>query len=136
MDRPLWQILLAMLLVGLAVERAAVGFVLYESALVPALFVAYGLQVAAAVATALGMWLGRPWTIVALLALGATLVAAALLESLWLGVRPAISAASEVLIVLLSTGALALVLRHEFGGGASHSSERGPDPATKDARLR
>ena len=115
MHRPLWQILLAIFLVGFAVRRAAVGFVLSEGDLEPSLFVAYGLQAAVAIAAAIGLWLGRPWTIAAVLVLGVTVVAAALLE-VWLGVRPAITAVGEVLIVGLSTGALALVLRHEFRG--------------------
>jgi hypothetical protein len=114
MDRPLWQMVLALLLVGFAVQRAAVGFVLLSGDVQPLMFVAYGLQVAAAVVTAVGMWLGRRWSIGALIVLGVALAATAILESLWLGVRPAVASAGEILVLALSIGALGFVLSREF----------------------
>jgi hypothetical protein len=124
MDRPLWQIMLAILFVGVAAQRAAVGFALAGAEVEPSLFAAYCLQGAAAIAAAIGVWAGRPWAIGAVLALGATLVAGALLESFWLGVRPAITAVSQMLIVALSTGALALVLRRELRAEPHASSNQ------------
>jgi len=113
-DRPLWQILLPLMLVGLAVQRAAVGTALFAGELGSVIVVAYVLQGLAAVAAAVGVWLGRRWTVGALLTLGAMLIASALLEGFWLGVRPPLASVGEILIVTLSTGALVLVLRREL----------------------
>ncbi|TMA32259.1 MAG: hypothetical protein E6J87_13445 [Deltaproteobacteria bacterium] len=116
MDRPLWQMLLPLFLIGLTIHRATIGFVLYETEMSPALVAAYVLQTASALAAAVAIWLGRPWTVGILLALGALLAAASLLEGFWLGLRPPVVSVSEVLVIALSTGALALVMRREFGG--------------------
>jgi len=116
MDRPLWQMLIPLFLIGLAIYRATIGFVLYETEMSPALVAAYVLQTASALAAAVAIWLGRPWTVGILLALGALLAAASLLEGFWLGLRPPVVSVSEVLVIALSTGALALVMRREFGG--------------------
>ena len=89
---------------------------LYETEMSPALVAAYVLQTASALAAAVAIWLGRPWTVGILLALGALLAAASLLEGFWLGLRPPVVSVSEVLVIALSTGALALVMRREFGG--------------------
>ena len=114
MDRPLWQILIPILLLGVGAHRAALGFALSASHMGPAVVVSYGLQTAAALATALAIWRGAPWAVGMLLVLGMLLVAGALLEGFWLGLRPPIASVSEVLMIALSTGALALVFRREF----------------------
>jgi hypothetical protein len=116
MDRPLWWILIPLFLVGLAIHRATIGFVLYTTEMSPALVAAYGLQTAVALAAALAIWLGRSWTVGILLVLGTMVAAAALLEGFWLGLRPPIVSVSEVLVIALSTGAFPLVMRREFGG--------------------
>ncbi len=123
MDRPLWQILIPILLIGLAVHRAALGFMLYASEMNPALVAAYALQTGMAFAAALAIWLGRSWTVGVVLALGTMLAAASLLEGFWLRSRPPIASVSEVMIIVLSTGALALVMRREFGAGNRESNE-------------
>jgi hypothetical protein len=43
--------------------------------------------------------------------------AAALLEGFWLGLRPPMSSVGELLMIALSTAALALAFRREFGHG-------------------
>ncbi|MGH7337903.1 MAG: hypothetical protein ACREI7_10010 [Myxococcota bacterium] len=116
MDRPLWQILIPIFLLGVAAHRAALGFALYASNMGPAVATAYALQTAAALATALAIWQGRPWAVGVLLVLGLLLAAGALLEGFWLGLRPPIVSVGEVLMIALSTGALALVFHREFGG--------------------
>jgi hypothetical protein len=115
MDRPLWQILIPIFLLGVAAHRAALGFALYASHMGPAVVAAYGLQIAAALVTALAIWQGRPWAAGVLLVLGMLLAATALLEGFWLGLRPPIASVGEVMMIALSTGALALVFRREFG---------------------
>ena len=113
-DRPLWQILIPIFLLGVAAHRAALGFALYESEMGPAVTAAYGVQAAAAVATAVAIWLGRAWAVGVLVVLGILLAAAALLEGFWLGLRPPMASVSEMVMIALSTGALALVFRREF----------------------
>jgi hypothetical protein len=118
MDRPVWQILIPIFLIGVAAHRAALGFALFVSQMGPAVAAAYALQTAAALATAFAIWRGSPWTVVMLLVLGTLLASAALLEGFWLGLRPPMASVGEVLMIALSTGALALVFRREFGNGA------------------
>jgi hypothetical protein len=113
MSRPLWQILLPLFLLSFAVHRAAAAVML--SSVDPLFVAAYGLQTLAALATALGIWLGRAWVLGALALLGIAVVATALLEGLFLDVRPAPVAFSQALVAAVATGALLLVLRHEFG---------------------
>lgn len=125
MDRPLWQILLSLFFVGLAIQRGATGAVLQLSDQGPAVLAAYAVQVVLALATALGLWLGRTWTIPALLALAGALAVSALIESFWLGVRPPVAAISQIAIVVLSACGLAYLLRHEFEG----------DPDARDRGL-
>jgi len=48
MDRPLWQILIPIFLLGVAAHRAALGFALYASHMGPAVVAPYGFQIAAA----------------------------------------------------------------------------------------
>jgi hypothetical protein len=120
MDRPLWQMLIPIFLIGVAAHRAALGFALYAAHMGPAVAALYGLQTAAALATALAIWLGRAWAVGVLIALGMILGGAALLEGFWLGLRPPMASVSELLMIALSTGALALVFRREFGNGGDH----------------
>ena len=121
MDRPLWQILIPIFLLGVAAHRAALGFALHASHMGPSVVAAYGLQTAAALATALAIWQGRSWAVAVLLVLGMLLATSALLEGFWLGLRPPIVAVGEVMMIALSTGALALVFRHEFSGDRDRS---------------
>ena len=117
MDRPLWQILIPIFLIGVAAHRAALGFALYANHMGPAVAAVYGIETIAALATALAIWLGRTWAVGVLIVLGMILGGAALLEGFWLGLRPPMSSVGELLMIALSTAALALVFRREFGHG-------------------
>jgi hypothetical protein len=125
MERPLWQILIPIFLIGVAVHRAALGFALGASHLGAAVVAIYALQVGAAFAAALAIWLGRPWAAGVVIALGVVLCAAALFEGFWLGLRPPMASLSEMLMIALSTGALALVFRREFRGGRDQREAQG-----------
>jgi hypothetical protein len=124
MDRPLWQILLSLLIAGLALQRGAALLALHAAGggVEGAALGLFAVQGAAALLAALGIFLGSAWAIAALVALGGVLVASTALEAFWLGIRSPIGAVSTMLIVALSTAALALVLRHEF---SSPADERG-----------
>jgi|SRR5688572_20362622 len=117
MDRPLWQTLIPLFLIGVAAHRAALGFALHATHIEYAVVVLYGLQTSAAIAAAIAIWLGRMWAVGMLIALGVILAGAVLLEGFWLGLRPPLAAVSELLIIALSTAALSFVLRREFAPG-------------------
>jgi hypothetical protein len=118
MHRPLWQIFLTLFVLVFAVQRGFVGVMFYlEDAEVSSLVLAYGFQTLAGLATTLGLWMGRRWVLGALLVLGTSVAATAILDSFFLGVRPVAMAVGEVLVAALSTGALLLVLRREFANG-------------------
>jgi hypothetical protein len=119
MDRPLWQTLIPLLLIGLAAHRAAAGFVLFASDVPTAFVAAYALEVAAALVAAVALWLGRPWSVAFLVVLGAMLAISSLLETFWFGLRAPVQSAGEVLIIALSTAALALVLHRELRPGGT-----------------
>lgn len=137
MERPLWQILLTLLLLGFLVRRGAVGVMLYLDGAAPAGLVgAYVAQVAIGLVAAAGLWLGRRWVLAALLVLGVAIGGTALLESL-LGLRPILAAVAELLVVALGIGALFLILRHELGGGPRDAREPGvPREARQATRAR
>jgi hypothetical protein len=111
--RPLWQIFLTLLVLGFVVQRAGAVAFLHLSQGPPALLAGLALQIAAGLATAAGLWLGRRWVIAAIALLGISVVATALL-GVYLGVLPAMLAISQTLIAALSTGALVWVLRYEL----------------------
>jgi hypothetical protein len=123
MHRPLWQIVLTLLIVGFVVRSGAAAVVAFLAEGEPSLLAAYAFQTAAGVATALGLWLGRPWVLGALVVLAVAIAASAFLESLVLGIRPLVTALGEVLIVAVATGALFLALRREFAGAADGSTD-------------
>lgn len=117
MARPLWQILLPIF---------ALAFALYRGALAAAIgpraphgsslfFFAFAFQAAAALVVALGIWLGRRWAAGAVVILGVAVAATAILQVYAVGATAAFAAMSEVLVAALGTGALAYVLRREFG---------------------
>lgn len=124
MDRPLWQIVLALFVMAFVIQRAATGVVLHLGGAAPALAAVQAVQVAAGLAAALGIWLGRPWAPGALLVLGAAVAAAAIFEGFFLGVRPPLFALSEAGVVAVASGGLALLLHRELGGaGVSATGE-------------
>lgn len=114
MERPLWRILLPILLLVFAVNRGgsvAMALLGEASGLLAA---AHSAESAAACAAALGVWLGRPWGAAFVLVLALALGATALLEAFFLGVRPAAAAIAQLIVVALGGGALALLMRREL----------------------
>jgi len=119
MDRPLWQTLLGIFVVGLAVRSAAVAYVCFHSDVGAELLgPAYAAQAVAAAVTALGLFLGRRFVLAALVLLGITVAGIAILEGFVLGVQPALFALSQVLVAALATAALFYVLDRELGSPA------------------
>jgi hypothetical protein len=102
--------------------------VLHEEQRAPILMLLWGVQIAAALATAVGVWIGSRWTVATLLTAGASLVISTLVESLALGMQPLLAASAEILIVVLATGGLAVMLRSRPGGDGSERHTARPQP--------
>jgi membrane protease YdiL (CAAX protease family) len=117
MDRPLWQIVLAFLLLFFAVQRGAVAAAGYLASGAPALTAAYAGSALASIVAALGIWLGRGWARGAVVALGIAVVATALLQGATFGAAAFPGTATEVILAALGTGALVMVLGRECGKG-------------------
>lgn len=122
MARPLWRILLPILILTFAAHRLAVALFLdARGQLISAGFL---LQAVSAVLLALGIWLGARWVLGAVLALGISIAATACL-AMWTAGVFAWPYLSQVLVTAVATGILFLVLRHEFYG-ARGTDEEGP----------
>jgi hypothetical protein len=132
MDRPLWRILLPILILVLALHRA--GLAAFQ-VLGPAeeragvLLLAHGAEAVAAIAAALGLWLGRTWAAWAILALGVALGATGLLQAFYLGVRPPAAAVAQLLAAALGAGALGLLIRRELAHPAVLGDADDPEGA-------
>ncbi len=129
-DRPLWQFFLALFLVFFAIQRGQLGAMIFLSEASPALVVAYGLQTALALATALGIWLGWLGAVGLVVALGSSVAATVLFEAFHLAVRPLLSATSQLIVVAIVTAALSFLLRHEFNEQERSNGESQPPPRT------
>lgn len=126
MNRPLWQIFLVLLLLGLALQRGFFAWAVSAPGEAALVSVVAGACAALALATAIALWLGHTATVPLLVTLGIALAAAALIEAFAWGIRPPVSAISTVIVVALSTGALALALRGELRGeGGDERSSSG-----------
>jgi len=113
-DRPLWQILLAIALLGLAVQRGAVAAVAFGGAAPREVAIASAVEAAVAVLAAIGLWVGGRAARMGVVALGVAVAAHAAIL-VWVFGAPAVPAAvGRILLAALSAGALFWVLRREF----------------------
>lgn len=110
MDRPLWQIFLAMILAGYGLIRVGTGAVLYLNDDTTGLLWSHGLQAAGGIIAALGMWSGGRARTGGLICFAVTLVAAATVETA-LGLKPAITSVAQVGAAFLGIGVLAHLIR-------------------------
>jgi hypothetical protein len=113
MDRPLWRILLPILVLVLALHRAGLAAMTLLGD-EPVLFLGHAAETLAALAVAIGLWLGHAWAGGAVLALGVALGATALLEAFYVGVRPPAAAVAWFLAAAVGAGALGLLIRREL----------------------
>jgi hypothetical protein len=117
-DRPLWQIVLCFLLLLFGAQRgaeAAMGFLAQGPR---ALTAGYGASALAAALAALGIWLGRTFALAAVIALGVTVAATAILEGATVGAAAFPASATQVIVAALGAGALVMALRHELQRGS------------------
>ena len=106
MDRPT-----ALLLLGLALAAYGVYHALYAITMLPGspplvLFLSFALQALLALLAALGVWRRQPWAAAALLLLGATVAATALVEAFVLGIIGWLNA----LLIAIGSIVIALLL--------------------------
>jgi hypothetical protein len=103
----------ALLLIAIALAAYGVYHAIYAVAMLPAptsllLLLGFALQAAIAIAAALGVWRERPWAATALLLLGATIAATALIEAFVLGILAwlvALLIAVAAVVIALVVGA-------------------------------
>lgn len=110
MERPLWQIFLAMILAGFGLIRVGTGAVLYVHGDGTGLLWSHGIQGAGGIIAAVGMWLGGPARTGALICFAAALAIAAAVET-FLGLKPAITSVAQIGAVFLGVGVLAHLVR-------------------------
>lgn len=114
MDRPLWRILLPVLILVVAVHRGVLAVVMGLGDAPGVLVAAHVVEAALAVAAALGLWLGHTWVTGAILGLGVAIGATALLEAFYVGVRPPAAAVAQLVVAAFAAGALAVLIRREL----------------------
>ena len=118
----MWQFVLTFLAVVFALSRVATAILLSAMSpddpggaaigyVVPS---AYGVQTLFALATAAGLWAGRPWVRIPLILLGLAAIGTAIVET-WVGLRPPVVAVGQSLLAVAATGGLCFILTREFG---------------------
>jgi hypothetical protein len=112
--RPLWRIVLAVMLASFALHRGAAAYMAWTGELGEGLAAGLAAQAAAGLATAVGVWLGRRWVLGCVLVLGATMLVLPVLAALTHGAAAAVTALSATLGFGLGTAALYFYLRHEL----------------------
>jgi hypothetical protein len=130
--RPLWRTVMFVLLASLALHRGAAAYMAFDGGLGTGMAAGLALQSLFALATALGILLGRRWVLGMVVALGASLVGTALTVGLAQGAAAAFPALSASLVLGLGCAGLYLFLRHELAperaSGAGPAAGPGPDP--------
>lgn len=114
-DRPLWRIMLSSLLVAFVGYRAIYiwGLATVDRAS-PVILAGYLVQCAAGVIAAVGLFFARRFTRVAILALGITIAATALLRGMAFGTMGLLWASAQALVVLIATAVGWAILGHEI----------------------
>jgi hypothetical protein len=109
MDRPLWQIVLSVMVLGMMVQRAAVGITYFLSAHEPWLVVAYGLQGLGGVLVWASLLWARGMLYAAIGVLGVTFAATAAVEGFVLERLPPSTALVQIVAAVAATAVLMLV---------------------------
>jgi hypothetical protein len=122
----------------IGILRGARGVMLAAGAVPAVSVVALAVQCACALAAGAGLWLRRPWTLVALAGLGAGVVLQAAAETLLYGITPLLPALAVTLgaiALLIAVGVLAASELERPGRGppVQRAAVRGdpPPPCTR-----
>lgn len=129
MDRPLWRMILPLVILGYAVQRGAAVALAHLSEAPGALTAAFAVQAAALVALALGIFLGRRWTILAAGAFALAALGTALVQVAVVGPALVPRAVAEVTVAALVVAGVAWLVRHEFGAAAGGEFGDRPRPS-------
>jgi hypothetical protein len=133
--RPLWRIVLAVILASFSLHRGAAAYMAHTGEFGEGLALGLAAQSAAGLATAAGVWLGRRWVLGCVVALGVALLALPVLAAFTHGTAAALSALSAAAVFGLGAAALFLFLRHELAPERRRSPARaGTDLASAAAR--
>lgn len=114
MDRPLWRIVIPLLIVGFAVQRGALAAMAVLSEAPLGIAVGAALQVAALLALALAIFLGRSWALAAAVGFGLAIVATAALQAAAFGPAFFPRALAQLIVALVVVAGVGWLVRHEF----------------------
>ena len=106
MERPTALLLIAIVLAAYGLYHALYAIAMLPAPASPLMFVAFALQAALAILAAVGVWRRQSWAAAALLLLGASIAATALVEAFVLGIIGWLYA----LLIAVSAIVIALVL--------------------------
>ena len=110
-DRPLWQIVLSIMVLGMMVQRAAIGITFFLSAHEPWLVAAYGLQGLGGVLVWASLLWVRGMLLPAIGVLGATIAATAALDGFVLHRLSRSTALVQIVAAIAASTACMLVAR-------------------------
>ena len=114
------MLLIAVALVGYGLYRALFIPAMLVGPQVPLLLLGFLLQVMFGIVAGVGVWRGARWAAVAVVLLGASIAATALIEGFILGIVANLSALLEALVALVVTFLLGAYVNAELGESRSH----------------
>jgi hypothetical protein len=119
-DRPLWQIVLSILLLSFAVQRAGAAAIAWGAG--PREWaIATGVEAVAACVAAVCLWIGGRPAAIGIVVLGVALAASAALLVFVFGASALPAAVSRILVAAIGAGGFYWVFRREF-------TEAAPEP--------
>lgn len=126
MDRPLWRMIVPLVILGYAAQRGAVVALAHMSEAPPALVAAFAVQLGALVALALAIFLGQRWALVAAAIFALAAVGTAVVQVSIVGPALVPRAVAEVAVAGLVVAGVAWLVRHEFGSARASGEPPGP----------
>ncbi len=126
MDRPLWQILFNIALIGFVVRRAALGLALHEDRTQPALWGVYVALLAVCALASIAILFGRRWVYAGVVSMLIAYAVTTFVEIALGGIAPAVWLIGQ-LVAALAFGAVILWwaatdAKHRHGGSTSRQS--------------
>jgi hypothetical protein len=113
-DRPLWQIVLALMVAGTGVQRGGVAALAFLEDGPSLVTLALALEAAAFLVAALGLWIGGRAALRGALALGVCLVAGALAIAVAGGAQAVPNAIGRAFFGVAASAGLAFIVRTEL----------------------
>jgi hypothetical protein len=120
LNRSTTLLLIAIALAGYGIYRALFIPAMLVGPPVPLLLVGFLLQVMSGIVAGVGVWRGARWAAVAIVLLGASIAATALIEGFILGILAYLRALLEGVAALVVTFLLGAYVNGELEGSRSH----------------